>query len=189
MNKETQKLEVIKKRCKVTATAVKVIEIVLIVFTVLILALSVTCFVMKDSINSGIEASNEMGMAYLLDFSDFSIGEGGLFSFRFDPAKYAEAGDYGTASGLVLILAAGICVITIVVAAIFRRMFTSIIKSESPFSEDVLKKMKTAFVIISLSIIFFISLIWGLVAAGLFWSLIAIFEYGVEIQTQVDETL
>ncbi len=187
MNKENEKLEVIKKRCKVTATALKVIEIVLIVFAVLILVLAIACFVMKDSVNSAVATGN--GMGYTLDFSEFSLGDGGLFSFRFDPASYAEAGDYGTASGLVLIFASWICIITIVVAAIFRRMFTSIIKSESPFSEDVLKKMKTAFVIISLSIVAFISFIWGLVAAGLFWSLVAIFEYGVEIQKQVDETL
>lgn len=187
MNKENEKLEVIKKRCKVTATAVKVIEIVLIVLAVLILAFSIACFVMKDSVNSA--AATGSGMGYTLDFSEFSFGDGGMFSFRFDPAKYAEAGDYGTASGIVLLLASWICIITIVVAAIFRRMFTSIIESESPFSEDVLKKMKIAFVIISLSIVCFISIVWGLVAAGLFWCLVAIFEYGVEIQKQVDETL
>jgi|GEM_PF-4248885 len=69
-----------------------------------------------------------------------------------------------------------------------RSLFTRIRESKDPFTADVVKPMKTFAILLGL-IIGIQNMILGVVVALVIYTFALIFQYGGELQTQVDETL
>lgn len=68
------------------------------------------------------------------------------------------------------------------------RLFTHIRESESPFTESVVKSIKALAILLGL-VIGINNSILGLVIAFVIFTFALIFQYGMELQNQVDETL
>jgi len=80
------------------------------------------------------------------------------------------------------------CILALIIVKIVSRTFSKIIESESPFSVDLLKDIKSLFIVIiilSAANSLGLAILIGLTLRCLY----AIFKYGCELQTESDHTL
>lgn len=195
MREEAIKLENVKKSCKITAKVSQVLEIIMIVCTTLLLVFAVFCFATREEIDNGMiemQQSNEASAndlnATFADFGkEFKVG-GGVF-VAFDTTKMIEDGEYGKVSGIYCLMGAVLCLMFTAVFDILRRIFKEINISETPFEENVLKKIKRLFIIICIEIFIMVGLGAAALTALVCWSIYNILDYGYTLQKQYDETL
>ena len=71
----------------------------------------------------------------------------------------------------------------------FINIFKSLAQEETPFSENILKRLRNIFIIITVLIAAYLGVGLCIVGALLLWCIYSILEYGVALQTEVDELL
>lgn len=82
-----------------------------------------------------------------------------------------------------------ICVgLALILVTAIKKMFTEIKESDTPFRESILPRIKVTGIVLTL---FVLSQSVGIaiVTALTFWCIYCVFEYGVELQNNEDETL
>ena len=79
-------------------------------------------------------------------------------------------------------------ILALVMLKIVTRLFTRIRESENPFTQGVVKAIKGLAVMLGL-LVGINNSILGVVVAFVLFTFALIFQYGLELQTQVDETL
>lgn len=185
---ESIKLERVRKSCKVTATVAKVIKIILIVVASLCLLGALACFIVRADIDGGMaEAISKNGNVAFLDINNIEIN--GLIQYTIDLEKMSNDGEYALLSIISCMVGCAYSAFVAVIFGIAEGIFKSVLKSETPFEETVLKKMKLFFIVLT-AVIFVFTGIGAGVFTGLFcWSFYTIFDYGYVIQKEIDETL
>ena len=89
-----------------------------------------------------------------------------------------------------------LCVVGAVIAAaagvlfwLFGQIFDIVLREESPFVPDVMKKMRFNFILLTAVMFLVVGFGPALIAAFLFWCIYNIFDYGCLLQSESDETL
>ena len=184
---ENEKIIRIKKAAGVTSKVLNVIRIVLIVGTVLCLVggTLTMCIRQKDS---SVELFGKSIVVHNLITVDGSIGNGSLSVTGFDVIERLGIEDPCVKAGLNCFVAAFLCGLALFAVIVLRDTFGEIEKSDTPFKQDILKKIRLTGIIITaitLSSSIGIAAIVGLA----FWCIYCIFDYGTELQKEADETL
>ena len=60
---------------------------------------------------------------------------------------------------------------------------------ETPFSESVMGRLKTSFIIMTVVLTLFVGIGPGVIGGLFMWCVYSILDYGKVLQTEVDETL
>ena len=173
---ENTKLEKIRKAAGVTAKVLNVIKIILIVVIVLCMVAGIGAMIIKDEVVVG----NTVRIHGLLS-GDISEGESVV-------SKWFNVSEPNVLAGLGAIEAAVIAALTLAVVVILRKTLLEIEKSDTPFREEILKRIRIAGILLVLLIVNYSpghALIVGLTA----WCVYCIFDYGIELQKNEDETL
>ena len=185
MNTQNQRLEVMRKRCKTSSKVVGIIQIIGIIGVVCSLLGVVIGIAMKDTINEQLAQAVASGQVTV---ENFQLG-GGALRFVVNFQEAFKEGSYAIPLAVNCTLAAVFSTVAVVVLALFKSIFNELVKEETPFSDKVLGKLKTCFIIIALVLLGFVGVGPGVVGALLMWCVYSILEYGKVLQTEVDETL
>ena len=186
---EAVKLEQVKKSCKTTAKVAKIFMIIIIVLAAICLAGAILCYVYRNQINTGIrEALADENSNITVDF-DTNLSFGSFSNLSFDLEEMEKAGEYGELCTLYCSLGTVALIFTAVVLGFVHRIFETINESETPFTEEVNKKLKTFFIVGTVLSVLTLGLGIGALIGLCCWCLYTIFEYGYVLQKQIDETL
>lgn len=193
MREQEIKLANVKKSCSTTGKVAKVLGILMAVIAVVMLA----C---KSNINSSIKTEEVSGKVVAYVFSENGTE---LFSLEQveDMGKHGILGMFnvvgilmykGMAAEALAVTFFSTAVTIAILAGIFiiiMKVFKLIENSDSPFNGDVMKKLKTAFIIITVYTLFAVGLGAAALAGVVFWSMYCILDYGYVLQKESDETL
>ena len=190
MNEQEIKLERVKKSCRIAKNVTKAFMIILIVAAVRMIFGSLACVGYKEDINETI--AQDQNYDFEADFSaannSLALG-GGLLSVRLDTQADVESGNIAGAVVKVLAFAAGLCLVMGIVFGLLFSIFKTLENGESPFSAQILKKLKTMFIVMTVIMGLFISLGAAIIGGLVFWCIYCILDYGCVLQRDVDETL
>lgn len=183
MNKQKTRLQVVKERCKVATKILSVFQGIMLVGLALILIAVVVIFAQKDKINQGVSASIASGQ-----LSDEILFGHGFISVQLGELAGLSHDNYAGYIILICISASLICALCLVAFTILKKICTTLIAEETPFTDATLKNLRVIFIIITC---FTASQSLGIavITGVLLWCVYSIFEYGKELQTEVDETL
>ncbi len=185
MSKQNEKLVETKKRCEITAKVISAIQTIVIVGMVLAAVSGIFILGCREQINPVMAEQVASGKVTM----DEVIYGQGLFSFFIDFEETMEGGDYALPIALTCFWGALICLISCIVIGLFKDIFKIIAKEETPFNDEVLKKMKISFIAATVGVACFSGIGTAVIAGLMLWCLFAIFEYGTLLQQEVDETL
>ena len=180
---ENRKLEKIKKSAGVTATVLNVIKTILIVGLVMavVAGISVMCLRIEEE-GKQVEVFGKKITVHNM----VSIGDLSVESFDFLDMFHIE--DPFILAGVICFVAAVLISLVLIAVILLRRTFTVIQKSDTPFKPEVLRSIKLTGILVT--IIVLTSSIGIAAVVGLaFWCIYTIFDYGIELQTDADETL
>lgn len=182
MREQEMKLEKVKKSCQTAKSVTKVMQIILVVGCILCLVGAAIVFAMRDSVNAAI-AANEASVSFK------NITANGIIGLDVDVADFIAEGMYAEVCMIYCIVGA---VYTFFCSIIFRmisKVFVIIEQSETPFSDEVVKKLKKAFIVIVVVTGLFVGVGTALLTALFLWCIYCILDYGITLQAEVDETL
>ena len=187
MRDEMVKLEKIKKSCKISKNLSKMIACLLTVgFVCAIAGIIVIGVIGHDNINSELKKSIESGDS---TFNVDDIDINGMVQLNVKLNEMAEQGEYAEA---LTIICAFIAVVTAAIAIVFWMLvtiFKMIAESNTPFTVNVLNRLKTIFIMVTVIAVLSSGLGMGVIVGCIGWSLYSIFDYGFVIQQEIDETL
>lgn len=200
MREQEIKLANVKKSCSTTGKVAKVLGILMAVIAVVMLVGGIVMIACKSNINSSIKTEEVSGKVVAHVFSENGTE---LFSLEQveDMGKHGILGMFNVVGilmykGMAAEALAAVFFSTAVAIAILAGIFIIIMKvfklienSDSPFNGDVMKKLKTAFIIITVYTLFAVGLGAAALAGVVFWSLYCILDYGYVLQKESDETL
>ena len=146
---------------------------------------AIIVFLQKENVN---QQAAEAVKAGTLTVDDLRIGGPGLH-FMIDYSGAFEAGNYAVPIIISCVTAAVICVVTVVLLTLFKRIFTELTREETPFSDTVMGRLKTCFIIMAVILAIFVGLGVGIIGGLFMWCIYSILDYGKVLQTEVDETL
>lgn len=187
MRDEMVKLEKVKKSCKIS----KIISNIIACFVTIgcvcaVVATIILGVVGHEKINSEIAKSIESGNASF-EVDDIKID--GMLELNVKLNEMVAKGEYAEAITIICIFMA---VVMAAVAAVFWMMvsiFKMIAESNTPFTIDILKRLKAVFIIVAVIAVIVSGLGTGVIVGCIGWSLYTIFDYGFVIQQEIDETL
>ncbi len=192
MREETLKLEKVKKSCKITARVAMVLEILMLSFMTVCIIGAIVCYSQRQQINSeimntesGMQEAESNNMKLMMN----ELGVGGVLKFTVNPDKMIENNEYAELASVACIMGGIVLAMVALIFDILRRLFKLINKSETPFEETVIKKIKVLFIVISVEILVMVGLGVAAVVALICWSIYNIMDYGFTLQKQIDETL
>ena len=165
---EKTKIEKIRKAAGITARVLRILEIICIIAIVLALISGVAAMILKSTDN-------------LILF-------GNIRDENSTVRKVLNITDPDVAAGLSYFIAMGIAALILAVVIIVRKTFLEIEKSDTPFRESILKRIRITGILLTLMAVEYsipMSILTGLTA----WCVYCIFDYGIELQKQDDETL
>ena len=182
INMENAKIEKIRKAAGVTANVLNVLKIVMIVVMVL-------CFIggIGAMIISADDGTPEQA------FRNTVRVRGLLFFAQADEVGSPLTGwlnlkEPNVIAGLNFFAAVVIAAMVLAVVIILRKTFLEIRDSDTPFREEVLKRLKiTGILVTVIALNYAIGI--GLIIGLTFWCFYRIFDYGIELQKNEDETL
>ena len=176
---ENEKIRQIKKAAGITAKVLNVLKIIAIVVIVLSIVSGIAAMIIKTD-----ETTNTVRIGRLIFLSNVSDENSPV-------RKWLNITDPNVAAGLDAFIAAAIAAIMLAVVIILRKTFLEIEKSDTPFREEVLKKVRTVAVarMRKWSSSTTERLGAGALAGLTAWCVYCIFDYGVELQKNEDETL
>lgn len=192
MREEALKLEKVKKSCRITARVAMIMEIIMLVSMVLCISSAIVCYSVRQQINS--ELMNAENETQELQFENIKnmmneLGVGGALKFTVNTKQMIEDNEYAEAASAVCVMGGIVLAMIALIFDILRRVFKLINKSETPFEETVIKKIKILFIVISVEILVMVGLGVAAVVALICWSIYNIMDYGFTLQKQIDETL
>ena len=173
---ENEKIRQIKKAAGITAKVLNVLKIIAIVVIVLSIVSGIAAMIIKTD-----ETTNTVRIGRLIFLSNVSDENSPV-------RKWLNITDPNVAAGLDAFIAAAIAAIMLAVVIILRKTFLEIEKSDTPFREEVLKKVRTVGILITVFTLCY-SVGAGALAGLTAWCVYCIFDYGVELQKNEDETL
>ncbi len=165
---EKTKIAKIRNAAGITAKVLKILEIICIVAIVLALVSGICAMILKNTDN-------------LILF-------GNIHDENSPVRKVLNITDPDVAAGLSYFVAMGIAALILAVIIIIRKTFLEIEKSDTPFRESILKRIRITGILLTLMAVEYsipMSILTGLTA----WCVYCIFDYGIELQKQDDETL
>lgn len=182
MREQDLKLAKVKKSCKTAKTVCNVFKIIVLVGAIVCIVGAVVCFCLRDTINATIvsEAAN-------VTFSN--IETNGIFQLSFDPHRFVENGLFAQLITVYCSIGAISCFFVAFIFSKIRKIFLMIEKSESPFTENIMKELKKTFIMISVLTALFMGIGSVVIMALVFWCIYCIMDYGTAIQIEIDETL
>ncbi len=180
---ENTKIANIKKASGVTAKVLNVVKVILIVglCMTVVSGILVMCFRMGDEGKSIEVFGKKIVIHNIIGPADFSIE-------AFGPLEMLDIKDPFVLAGLNCFCAAVMIVLAIVVVVLIRNTFAVLHESDTPFKPEILKKLKFTGIIVTI-ITLTESLGTAAIVALSFWCIYCIFDYGIELQTDADETL
>lgn len=113
----------------------------------------------------------------------------GILSFRLKVDRLVEAGEYGKAVTLYCVFGMAV---TALIAGMFHclnKTFITIETSESPFTDKVLKTLKTVFILFTVMAGLFCGVVPFILIGVACWSVYCIMDYGITLQEEIDETV
>lgn len=183
MDNNSSKLANVKRSCQVASKVLRIVSIIVRVGMIIAFVGCGILFAMQSKIDAEIASHPE-----IVSDATASFGVGPIKATQ-DLSRFTEAGNYGIAYGVIALLAALSLLFLLIVLKELSKIFNTILENETPFSDIVLRTLKRTFIII----IVFVALGAGLTEAGffalLFWCIYTIFQYGIELQRESDETL
>ena len=176
-------LENVKKSSNVARIVLNIIKIIFIIACVLLIVAGIALIAKNDYVNQVFS----QGQMDVNDVSiDFNLGS---FSFAENPEELLAAGKFGTQMGIYSIGFGIVCAFCVVITNCLTSIFKSIKDSESPFSEEVIRKLRKVFILISVVMFIGEGIGNGALCAVICWCIYTIFKYGYVLQKQADETL
>ena len=179
------KLEVIKNRCRTSAKVTGILRIFSIIGMIGSLVGTIICFAQREAINTQLAEQVASGK---LTVDSLKLGGSGL-NLVIDYAKAFEEGDYANPVIISCIVAVIVCAAVMVILSLFKKIFTDLSVEETPFSESVMGRLKTSFIIMTVVLTLFVGIGPGLIGGLFLWCVYSILDYGKVLQTEVDETL
>ena len=185
MNEQNNKLEVMKNRCCTSAKVVGILRIFGIIGMIGSLVGAIMCLAQREVVNAQIAEQVASGT---LKVDSLNLG-GPNLSLVIDYATAFQEGDYAGPMIISCIVSVVICAAVTVLLTIFKKIFTDLSMEETPFSDSVMGRLKTSFIIMVVILALFVG-IGPAVVGGLFmWCVYSILDYGKVLQIEVDETL
>lgn len=174
MNEENAKLRKLRKISKVAKWVLLILEIFMIIMMVLIAVIPLVALFDSSFFQTLLETMDSEGVTVLDSFGIYdSLAERGMMT-------WALLYEFGMLDFSLLL--------ETLACHFFYRIFRDVQKSDNPFSKEMLKKMKKAFIALSIVTVFWCGLL-GVVFTLFIWCVYAICEYGHVLQSEIDETL
>lgn len=198
MREYENKLANVKKSCDTVRKVAKVLSILMAVCVLFLIFGSVCTFALRERINKSVETEevggevimhrcSEDGTEFYSNTIDVQrvsiIGTAIVMKMLIHKGMYAESMTVAFLSTAVL------CAILIGIYFIIMNIFKMIGNSETPFSMDIMKEIKKAFIIIIGYILISNGLVSAAIAGVLLWCIYCILDYGYALQKEADETL
>ena len=173
---ENSKIERIRKSAGVTAKVLNVLKIIAIVTIALCIVSGIAAMVLK--------ADEATGTVRFRNFIFF----GNISSEDFAVRKILNVTNPNVAAGLEAFAVAAVAAVMLAVIIILRKTFLEIEKSDTPFRPEILKRIRITGILIAVFAAFY-SIGVGALTALTAWCVYCIFDYGIELQKNDDETL
>ena len=177
-----KKIENIKKSAKTASQVTKVFSRICLAGAILALVSVIIVICLSKQINEaftyvdGHWVANQAGYEQLVTMQGFSFVEG------FDIKNFALN---VIANAFCATIVAGVAFVTL---NLLSKAFAAIKESDTPFTEEILGKVRIAAILSTILVA--LSSIGMAVVVGLsFWCVYSIFNYGIELQKNEDETL
>lgn len=187
MNKQEMKLEKVRKSCSTAQKVITVLRNIMLASIVVCLVGAVLCQCFAKTINAEMPVAIAGGRVSLEE-TNIDIFDG-MINFDVEMQELINEGHYALVFTAYCIAGAVALAAAVVIFNQFIKIFKAILASETPFSEEVLGKLKSAFIVT----VVLVALITGLgeaVFMGLtFWCIYTLIDYGAVLQMEVDETL
>ena len=191
------KLANIKKSCNTTRKIANVLGVLMAVVAVAVLVGGVLIFAYRDDINKNavVENINGKTVAHICGDDGTELFELDNLGIQIALGSVSFTGVFANKGMVAEGLGVGcfiIAVVLAVVAGIFiliMNVFKVVENSDSPFSEEVMKKLKAAFIIITVFTALAVGIGPAVLAGVVFWSIYCILDYGYVLQKEADETL
>ena len=180
MEQEIIKLGRVKKSCATVQKVAKVMKVLMIVAAVLAFAAGVIAVVMRADLNDWLVTNNMAGRL------NFNAGLSSLISTQFTP------NDINSISIVLAIYAFEMTAVMIAFSVVMHKVetaFAAIGKADSPFTDDAIRKLTVAMVIVSIIVTLFAGVAFGILLGVITWAFYTILDYGRVLQIQSDETL
>jgi len=188
MTTQETKLEQVKKSCHIASNVAKAIKIILTVGAILCLVATAVIAMYRSQIDPKIAAAIAGGQGEF--FTNGELGDFGIVSMDLDVEEYLVKGEYSIVIILYCAYAAIMCGITLIIFSIIGKVFSLIEKSATPFSEEVLVKLRRSFIALTVWCLLVTDSIGATAIMGLaLWCVYCILDYGTTLQIEVDETL
>ncbi len=140
----------------------------------------------KEEIDTAIAEDPDYQAFIETDFPEFMDSMGTLgFLGNYVP----ESADFITRLVIICLIAAIVSGFTGFVFRLFGQVFEVVVREESPFTEVVMKKLRINFILLIVVMFLAMGLGAALVSGFLFWCIYSIFDYGCILQTEADETI
>ncbi|SCY01955.1 hypothetical protein SAMN02910451_01135 [Butyrivibrio hungatei] len=191
------KLANIKKSCNTTRKIANVLGVLMAVVAVAALVGGVLIFAYRDDINKNavVENINGKTVAHICGDDGTELFELDNLGIQIALGSVSFTGVFANKGMVAEGLGVGcfiIAVVLAVVAGIFiliMNVFKVVENSDSPFSEEVMKKLKAAFIIITVFTALAVGIGPAVLTGVVFWSIYCILDYGYVLQKEADETL
>ena len=185
MNEQDSKLSAIRKRCITSSKVIRVLQIFAIIGIVGAMVGAISCYAFRDTINQALDAQVKAGT---VDVENFMI-RGGILNFTINYEESVKAGDYATPMTISCLMGVIITSASLFLLTVFKKIFDNLAREDNPFTDSVLSKLKTCFIVITVIMALFVGIGPGVISGVLCWCIYSILEYGKVLQTEVDETL
>lgn len=187
MREEMVKLEKVKRSCKTSKVISQIMAGIVSAACVICLVVPIILGVVGiDKVNTEIGKAVESGQAtFYVD--DVSLN--GMIDLQVKVEDMVNNGNYAEAVIAICIFAAVVTAICAVLFWALVSIFKTISVSETPFTEDILRKLRVVFIMIAIIFGMISGFVAFVIAACICWSLYTIFDYGFVIQQEINETL
>ena len=170
------KIERIRKAAGITAKVLNVLKIVAVVTIVLCIVSGITAMVVKtDAPVNTVRIGNFILMG---NISDKNSPVGKLLNLQ----------NPNIAAGLDAFVTAVMAAAMLAIVIILRKTFLEIEKSNTPFRPEVLKRIRITGVLMTIVALCY-SVGVGAMTGLISWCIYCVFDYGIELQKNDDETL
>ena len=200
MREQEIKLTNVKKSCNSARLVAKVLGIIMTVLSIIMVLGGVVVMFLKNQVNGSlsVQNANDMSAAIVIDevgkeiFSveEFNqLGKFGFFGFMNMPKILVSQGKIAEAICWLFFTAAISIAISAAVFFLIMNLFKLIKNSETPFDQQVMKKIKTLFIVLTVMALLYIGLGVAVLTGVVFWSIYCVMDYGFVLQKEADETL
>lgn len=200
MNEYEIKLANVKKSCDVARKVAMVLSILMGLLTAFALLCGLVMIFIRGDLNRNVNVEEVGGrlIAHVCDengVEQFSVeptsiyGKHSLVRVSGIKEKLIGKGLVAEAYGADMIYSAIGAAIATGIFIIIMNVFKLIQNSDTPFCVDVMKRIKTVFIIITVFAFFNDGIGSAVLTGAVFWSVYCILDYGYVLQKESDETL